>query len=91
MADQYHIIVETKKLYQGLCPDALETAKGYASKYKNCKKLILTDGNIWKLYKRKNNRWVDFAYMDMFVLTDQYFNGIRGMKDFLNEICCHNA
>jgi len=62
--NQCAIILESKKLREGLTYGTSQ-AKTYASKYKKCNRLIVSDGCCYKLYKRKENQWKYSAYLNI--------------------------
>ncbi|MFA5780003.1 MAG: hypothetical protein WC947_07680 [Elusimicrobiota bacterium] len=80
------IIIEAKELWHGLDTESEDQAKNYAKKYKKCKKIVLTDGNVWKLYLKKNTQWNLYAYMDIWVPTNRYFKDVKGATDLLLQI-----
>ncbi len=80
------IIIETKKLKKGLSIDSENQLKEYAKEYKKCKKIVLTDGNVWKLYLREGEEWKYYAYMDIWVPTNRYFKDVKGATDLLLQI-----
>ena len=63
--DNVEAIVEVKKMDQP-CLTALEQAETYAKDYKNCRRVILTDGLRYAVYKkRSDNRFGQVGYLNL--------------------------
>lgn len=58
------IILESKRFWAGLSY-ATSQATNYAKKYTNCKRLIVSDGCCYKLYKKRGKTWVYSAYLNI--------------------------
>jgi hypothetical protein len=84
-------IIETKRLWMGL-GNASDQAKRYAKKYPHCKRLVVSDGIRYWLYKKlKNERNFPpdpFAYFNLLTPTRNHPHkrGIKGAISFLSEM-----
>jgi hypothetical protein len=55
-------VIETKKLGAGLERSAADQARGYAGRFPECQRCIVTDGLRWMLSEKQGGDWQDIAY-----------------------------
>lgn len=58
------VILESKKLWDGLSPAASQVEQ-YANQFPKCKKVIVSDGCCYKLFERKGKSWEYTAYLNI--------------------------
>lgn len=66
------LVIESKRLYDGLGGDALKQAQDYAGRYATCCRLIVTDGIRYKLLTRANGDWNATAYANLLKLRNRH-------------------
>ena len=83
------VVVEAKKI-KSASLSAISQAKHYAAKYKNCRRIILTDGLRYGVFVRgcggssEKQNFSLHAYMNLINLRDRYpIYGCKGAKDAL--------
>jgi len=83
------VIIETKALWDGL-GNATKQAQEYAGPYKTCKKVVVTDGIRYKLYKRPKHgeAWPLTAYLNLLTPTcnHPYEPRVGGAVAFFQEM-----
>ena len=80
-------ILESKKLRAGLS-SAEGQVKGYADKHPECKKLIVSDGCCYKLFKRNGDDWHYSAYLNILKpkRTHPYEPDVGGASDVFKNL-----
>lgn len=76
------MILESKKMGDGLSPGTFQASK-YAEKYPKCKKIIVSDGRCYKLFKRKGDDLDYSAYLNILnpKLNYPYEKNVGGAPD----------
>ena len=79
-------VVEAKKVH-GACLSAISQAKDYAKKYRNCSRIIVTDGLRYGIYLRGGKEWPDgsvpYAYLNVNRPRSSYpiYGDLKGAKE----------
>ena len=76
------MILESKRFWGGLTY-AEKQGKKYAKNFPNCKYLIVSDGCNYKLFDRKDDKWIYHAYLNILKPRSRhpYEEKIRGAQD----------
>lgn len=77
------LVIESKRLFDGLGGVALQQAQTYAMRYPTCRRLIVSDGLRYKLYLRDQEWWSPEAYANLLKLRDRhpYDEGVAGADE----------
>lgn len=81
-------VVEAKRVH-GACLTAVSQARTYATRYRNCSRIIVTDGLRYGVYVRKGNEWPPpevlkpYAYLNLWRPREKYpvYGDLRGAKE----------
>lgn len=66
------LVIESKRLYDGLGGSALRQAQVYAMRYAECDRLIVSDGLRYKLLRREDEWWSPEAYANLLKLRARH-------------------
>ena len=85
-AKNVSVVIEAKQVH-GACLSAISQAKGYAKRYRNCSRIIVTDGLRYGIYIRRGEKWSDelepYAYLNVTRPRSSYpiYDDLRGAKE----------
>ncbi len=67
------VVVEVKKVGNACLSWAVSQAKNYASKYPNCRRLVVTDGLRYGIFTMDENKeFALYAYLNLTRLRNEY-------------------
>ena len=80
------VVIEAKQVH-GSCLSAISQARDYARRYRNCSRIIVTDGLRYGIYVRSGNEWPDepepYAYLNVIRPRAAYpiYGDLKGAKE----------
>ena len=71
--DHLSVVVEVKKVGDACLSWAVSQAENYASKYPNCRRLVVTDGLRYGIFTRDENKKISlYAYLNLIRFRNKY-------------------